>query len=203
MKAEDLFMAIHEIDEDMVEDAWTENDTVVILSESRPFSFWKTATAVAACFAAVISGIFCFTKLKPGDVTSPDSSASFAASSQLSENSSFHSIIDSPVLTDNQILFDDTHTDKNFYAEKTNYDGFATLNIEETNATHANPVYLVIYSGDSLSDENALSNAVCITGPGKYGVYYNRMYDTDSVYRVTIDSIPDNFKLVLKGTWKP
>lgn len=189
MKAEELAMIINEIDEDMVEDAWTENGTTIIISESRPLSFWKIAVTAAACFAAVIAGVFCFTRLKPGDTVSPNNSTY--------SNSSFgESNIDIPPgFEDNIILFDEAHTDKVFFAKKSNDNNFAMLNIEETNATVENPVLLTVCGEDGSS----VSATVRIIGSGRYGVYYKHHRSTGDTCRLTIGNMPDG--LVLKGTW--
>lgn len=75
MKAEDLAMIIDEIDEDMIEDAWTESGMKIFISERSPLSFWKIAVTTAACFAAVLTGVFCFTKINHQGITPPYESA--------------------------------------------------------------------------------------------------------------------------------
>lgn len=182
-------MIINEIDEDMIEDAWTEDGMTIIISE-RPLSFWKVAVAAAACFAAVIAGVFCFTRLKPGDTVLPnDSTDSSYSESNIDVLPGF--------VEDNIILFDEAHTDKVFFAKKSNDDNFAMLNIEETNATVENPVLLTVFSEDG----NSVSATVRIIGSGRYGVYYKHQRSTGDICRLTIHSMPD--ELVLKGTWTP
>lgn len=84
MKAEDLAMIIDEIDEDMIEDAWAESGMKIFISERNPLSFWKIAVTVAACFAAVLTGVFCFTKINHQEITPPNDSSLSASESTIS-----------------------------------------------------------------------------------------------------------------------
>ena len=185
MKAEELAMLINEIDEDMVEDAWTENGTTIIISESRPLSFWKIAVTAAACFAAVIAGVFCFTFPKQGEPISP-----FPADSSYSE-------APPTFADDNVILYDEVHTDNKFFAEKLGDNNFAMLYIEETNATVEVPAFVTVYD----SDGKAVTETVRIVGSGRYGVYYKQQRSTGDTCRLTIYGLPEG--IALKGTWIP
>lgn len=186
MKVEELAMIINEIDEDMVEDAWTENGTTIIISESRPLSF-RTVAITAACFAAVIAGVFCFTIPKHGEPVPP-----YPADSSYSESDTPPTFVE-----DNVILYDEAHTDKKFFAEKSNDNNFAMLNIEETNATVENPVLLTVCGEDGSS----VSATVRIIGSGRYGVYYKHQRSTGDTCCLTVSGLPEG--IVLKGTWTP
>lgn len=194
MKAEDLAMIIDEIDEDMIEDAWTESGMKIFISERSPLSFWKIAVTTAACFAAVLTGVFCFTKINHQGITPPnDSSLSASESSEIDINSespdttnenSHRNILDTLPKEgeENRILFDDSHTTETFYAEKFTDNEYARIIIEETNASEERPVYLVIYNADALLEDedawvtfrsNCISDQLKITGPGEYTLEYD------------------------------
>lgn len=187
MKAEELAMIINEIDEDMVEDAWTENGTTIIISESIPLSFWKVTAAAAACFVAVIAGVFCFTIPKHEEPV-----PSYPADSSYSESDTSPTLVE-----DNIILYDEAHTDNKFFAEKLNDNNFAMLNIEETNATAENPAFITIYD----SDGKAVTETVRIIGSGRYGVYYRQQWSMEDTCCLTVSGLPEG--IVLKGTWTP
>lgn len=215
MKAEELAMIINEIDEDMVEDAWTENGMSIIISERSPLSFWKIAAATAACFAAVIAGVFCFTKMKPDDITPPNESTYTSKSSDPTDEVSQQDFPDflAKEGEENRILFDEEHTDTEFYAEKFNNRNYVQLNIEETNASEDRPVYIVIYdAAPLLNNKNALvpldkyciSEVLKITGPGQHAIEYLRERGIGALNCLNIECSPGDYDgLILKGNWIP
>ncbi len=223
MKAEDFAMRIiDEIDEKMVEDAWTENDMKIYISESRPLSFWRIAATVAACFAAVVTGMFCFTKMNSQEITPPNTGVLSSPesvidiSSETTDENEHPSILETLPKEgeENIILFDDSHATQTFYAEKFNTNGYARINIEETNASEEHPVYLVLYNADALIEDedayvlvygNVVSEGLKITGPGEYTMEYIVNYcGAGTINCLNVECSPADYDgLILKGNWLP
>lgn len=213
MKINELAMLINDIDEDMVEDAWTENGLPILISDSRSLNFWKVAAVTAACFAAVITGVFCIAKMKPNitpNVTPPNDSASESSvSTDEYQGLSYPTSLPEEG-EENIILIDKTHKDTILFADKFEETTYVQLNIEETNASEENPVYFTIYDAGALiyndvdlfSSENCISETVRITEPGGYAIKYTRDHGLRAVSCMKIEC-DDLDGLILKGNWIP
>lgn len=71
MNGKDFFELLGDLDEDIVEDAWTEESGIVTIVEKRsPLSFLKIAAA-AACIALMAAGVYGFLKART-DITDPN-----------------------------------------------------------------------------------------------------------------------------------
>lgn len=211
-----------ELDENLVEDAWTEESGhITIVDEPAPLRFLKIAAAAAACVAAVTVGIYGFMRFNPGNVYSPNENDSFnsggvylpnesngldiSISVNSNSESSEPSDIDEkpPQEKENPINIVNGNTDGLVDAEKLdNYD-YAVIYVDETNASDENPISICIYGhgGDDRENANCVSETIQITGTGRYTIRYTRLWGAGTQNILVID--PINESLLLKGKWLP
>lgn len=221
MNGKELFTMLGELDENLVEDAWTEESGYTIIDESGPLHFLKIAAATAACVAAVTVGIYGFMRFNPGNVYSPNENDSFnsdgvylpnesnsldiSISANSNPESSEISDIDEkpPQEKENPINIVDGNTDGLGDAEKLdNYD-YAVIYVDETNASEENPISICIYGhgGDDRENAKCVSETIQITGTGRYTIRYSRLWGAGTQNILVID--PINESLLLKGKWLP
>ncbi len=210
-----------ELDENLIEDAWTEESGFTIIDEHGPLRFLKIAAAAAACVAAVTVGIYGFMRFNPGNVYSPNENDSFNSggvylpgennsldiSISVSSNSesSEQSDIDEkpPQEKENPINIVNDNTNEFGDAEKLdNYD-YAVIYVDETNASEEAPISVCIYGygGDNRENAKCVSETVQITGTGRYTIQYSRMWGAGTYNFLVVDPIDEN--MLLKGNWLP
>lgn len=232
MNGKDFFEMLGELDEDIVEDAWTEkNGIIVIAEESGPLSFWKIAAATAACIALAVVGVYGFIKLKPVDIVSPNNSdVSYAESSaQESENSENgeNSEPSEVVISDEEKKFEalgilgnyapmttPIEADQLAFVQKSDRFSFAVFNVERTNTSEDKPVYITVCRADysALNFLDPVSETIKITGVGKYVAYYDKQFPINSISYLHAETCGESYGdggireldgLLLEGTWLP
>lgn len=227
MNGKDFFEMLGELDEDMVEDAWTEKNGIVVIAEERgPLSFWKIAVAAVACIALATVGVYGFIKLKPVDIVPPDESdVSYVESSAVESENSEDSDTSEVIISEEAKKFEALENLGNYaptttlieadqlaFVQKYDEINFAVFNVERTNATEDKPVYITVCRADysALDFLDPVSETIKITGVGKYVAYYN-----DKHFRISYlhaetcgesygdGGIPELDGLLLEGTWLP
>lgn len=217
MNGKELFTLLGELDENLVEDAWTEESGYTIIDEYGPLHFLKIAAAAAACVAAVTVGIYGFMRFNSGNVYLPNESDSnvylpnknnsLDISISVSSNSESSEASDTdeepPQEKENSINIVNDNTNEFGDAEKLdNYD-YAVIYIDETNASEDAPISVCIYGygGDNRENAKCVSETIQITGTGRYTIQYSRLWGAGTYNILVIDPINEN--LLLKGNWLP
>lgn len=221
MNGKAFFELLGDLDEDIVEDAWTEETGIVgIIEERSPLSFLKIAAAAAACIALMTVGVYGFFKARTL-IADPN-----ASDSSYSENSEESSDAESS-LTKEDIKFTaleryGEHAPQielakeapGFSVQKTDSMNFAVFNVEETNATEEKPVYIMVCCSDSSDFDfiDQVSEKIIITGPGKYVAHYDRKYPVLSMSCIYVETCVEKYGdggysqfsgLIMKGHWMP
>lgn len=206
MNGKDFFELLGNLDEDIVEDAWTEESGIVTIIEERsPLSFWKIAAAAAACIALITVGVYSSLKLRPDDVVSPGESdvtyiESSSAESSETESNVHGNISKIPPNPENTIVIGETNL-----AEKQDNEDYAVIYVAETNASEDTPIYITIYAFYYGAEEDKpVSETVKITGSGEYNVHYTRPWGAGTMNCLRIKFGDDfTFDPILNGTWIP
>lgn len=228
MNGKDFFELLGDLDEDIVEDAWTEeSNAVTIIEERSPLNFFKIAAAAAACIAVMTAGVYGFSKMKPADVSIPaESGSSYSESSDTesesseSSNDSFVSKVDEKFAELERL---ENHPDGNYAppiilieenlnpcVQKYDETDFAVINVERTNASEDKPVYITVcdatFSGFNF--RVPVSEKIKITGPGKYVARYTKPYPIDSISYLYAETYGDGEssqlnRIIVEGSWMP
>lgn len=229
MNGKDFFELLGGLDEDIVEDAWTEESGIVTIVEERgPLYFLKIAAAAAACIAVVTAGVYGFLRLKPDDIVPPSEANSSCGESSVTESESDEESSDTESsMSEEEIKF--TALERygeyapsinlmqgaaDYCVQKMDAVDFAVLNVEDTNATEDRPVYITVccadYSGFDFLDP--VSERVKITGPGKYVARYKEKYPALSMSYIYTETCGESYGdggyseldgLTLNGKWMP
>lgn len=232
MNGKDFFELLGDLDEDIIEDAWTEeSNEVMIIEERGPMYFLKIAAASAACIAVMTAGVYGFFKMRPADVSTPaESGSSYSESSDTESENSESS--DSNFISKEDEKFAElerfeNHPDGNFaapiiligenlnpYVQKYDDADFAIINVKRTNASKDKPVYITVcdatFSGFDF--RVPISETIKITGPGKYVARYTNPYPIDSISYLHAETCGDSYGdggdvqldgLVIEGSWMP
>lgn len=232
MNGKDFFELLGDLDEDMVEDAWTEESDVVTIIEKRdPMYFLKIAAAAVACVAVMTAGVYGFIKIKSAYIISPNESGSSYSESSVTESESSESS-ESSFISKEDAKFAELDKLENhplgnyappiiFIEENLNpcvqkYDDadFAVLYVERTNASEDKPVYITVcdatFSGFDFYVP--VSEKIEITGPGKYVARYTKPYPIDSMSYLHAETCGDSYGdggclqldgLIVEGSWMP
>lgn len=208
-----LFELLDELDEDIVEDAWTKENRLLSktvpknVSENknnRTTHFLKITASAAACAAiaaVVITGLSVVANRNSlgVDIVLPGSS--------VSENLTPKPKLDTNplTLTENTIDITGGNNQKNdpIIAEKTDDYDYAALYINETNASEDEPAYISIYGciGEDAEKTECVSETVRVTRSGVYVIKYTCPREKGTFSVLNIDTDSEN--LVLKGKWLP
>lgn len=232
MNGKDFFELLGDLDEDIVEDAWTEESGIVTIAEERsPLSFLKIAAAAAACIALFTAGVYGFIRMKHVDYTSPGESDLSYVESSVQESESSESN-DSSFISKEDAKFAELEKLENHplgnYApsiilieenlnpcvQKYDDTDFAVINVERTNASEDKPVYITVcdatFSGFDF--RVPVSEKIKITGPGKYVARYTKPYPIDSISYLSAETCGDSYGdggypsldgLIIEGSWMP
>lgn len=227
MNGNDFFELLGDLDEDIVEDAWTEESGVITIIEERSLlSFWKIASAAVACIALMIVGVYGLIKMKSVNIAPPNDSDLSYAESSVQESESNESSEDSCIseknakfdaldkLEGNAPLLIPIEVDRNAFVQKYDDINLAVLYIEKTNASEDKPIYITVccadYSGLDFLDP--VSETIKITGSGKYAARYTKQYPVGSMSYLHFETCGVKYGdggynqldgLILNGTWLP
>lgn len=206
-----------ELDENLVEDAWTEESGFTIIEEHRALRFPKIAAA--ACAAVIIAGVCGFVRFNSGSVYPPNESENSVyfpaansgsdigvnASSNPESSETSDTDEEPPQEKENPINIVNNNTNGFGDAEKLdNYD-YAVIYVDETNASDENPISVCIYGygGEEKDRKNAkcVSETIQITGTGRYTIRYSRSWGAGTWNYIVIDQASED--LILNGNWLP
>ena len=233
MNGKDFFELLGDLDEDIVEDAWTEKSGIVTIVEERsPLSFLKIAAAAAACIALMTVGVYGALKFRHNDIVPPSDSdvtyieSSLAESSESESSSEENSDAENPRSEEdikftalerygaNAPYIDVKQFNPGFSVQKFDSINFAVFNVERTNATEDKPVYITVccsdYSGFDFIDP--VSEKIKITGPGKYVARYEEKFPALSMSYIYVETCGEEYGdggyiefdgLIIEGQWMP
>lgn len=209
-KGKEFFELIENLDEDIVEDAWSEKSGRVTIVEARtPLGIIRDIAAAAACIAVLAAGVYGVVQLNNINVTPGESGTSYNESlgteSSDSTGSDTGSSVTSKIQPDspNSIGFSEMNR-----AEKLDNENYAVVYINETNATEVFPMYITVYSFlDNLIEDRPVSELVKVTGPGEYTLRYTGLRGAGSINSLRIEAGIEweNSEIIpsLNGTWIP
>lgn len=227
MNGKDFFELLGDLDEDIVEDAWTEESSeVTIIEERSPMYFLKIAAAAAACFAVTTAVIYGFIKIKSAYIISPNESGSSYSESSVTESESSESS-EISLISKEDAKFEaldrlgsqappliPIETSPYAFVQKYDDTDFAVLYVESTNASEDKPVYITVFDATlfGLDFRVPVSETLKITGPGKYVVRYTKPYPANSMSYLHAETCGDSYGdggdvqldgLVISGSWMP
>lgn len=200
----EFFELLENIDEDIVEDAWSENSGKITIIEMRtPLGIIRDIAAAAACIAVIAAGIFGFLKIKNIEAVPGESGTSYTESFDSTGSGAASGVSKVQPDSPNAVGFSEMNR-----AEKSDNENYAVVYVEKTNANEDIPMYITVYSFlDNWIEDRPVSDTVKVTGPGEYTLHYTGLRGAGSINSLSIEAGDEweNFEIIpfLEGTWIP